>query len=586
MNYRAGSALRYLALLALLFACTPAIADTETTADELPHAPAQSRVQSAVDNLTILQQSIELKQNALRDLQKKLKKTVDATGKQEIEQQITRIRSDISNLQVAFENIALGGIDIAGFEEQPDEQVDWRAELEQISKPLLSTLKQITAKPRQMDSLQREIGRYEDQLKEIDRAIQSIKSIQSFSSQGLPKVTVEPLGQLLSNWQQRRVDVQRALEVAQFKLSSLSSETTSWRSGVVEAISEFFQGRGLTLMLALVISLIVWFATQGLRWLYWRWASKRSQDAGVSRAPLVLYGFRIAAAVMIMMSVLMVFYSRGDILLLTLAVIAIAGIALSLRQTLPRYAAEVKLLLGIGPVRERERLMLDGIPYRVDSLGVYSVLRNPALEGVLRLPLHVLNDYASRPAAKDSWFPSKPGDFVLLPNGSLGKVLRQTIELVEIVFKESIIQIRTSEFIGQSVINLSREDFGIACTFGIDYQHQAICLDIVPDRFREAILTRFEQANMKEDIKDLVVEFKTAGASSLDYQIYLILKGSVAKSFFKAQRMVQQACVEVCNREGWIIPFTQITIHSDDTDTEAFNAVSDQPAAASPEATD
>jgi len=91
---------------------------------------------------------------------------------------------------------------------------------------------------------------------------------------------------------------------------------------------------------------------------------------------------------------------------------------------------------------------------------------------------------------------------------------------------------------------------------------------------------------MKEDIKDLVVEFKTAGASSLDYQIYLILKGSVAKSFFKAQRMVQQACVEVCNREGWIIPFTQITIHSDDTDTEAFNAVSDQPAAASPEATD
>ena len=163
MNYRAGSALRYLALLALLFACTPAIADTETTADELPHAPAQSRVQSAVDNLTILQQSIELKQNALRDLQKKLKKTVDATGKQEIEQQITRIRSDISNLQVAFENIALGGIDIAGFEEQPDEQVDWRAELEQISKPLLSTLKQITAKPRQMDSLQREIGRYEVQ---------------------------------------------------------------------------------------------------------------------------------------------------------------------------------------------------------------------------------------------------------------------------------------------------------------------------------------------------------------------------------------------------------------------------------------
>jgi hypothetical protein len=28
--------------------------------------------------------------------------------------------------------------------------------------------------------------------------------------------------------------------------------------------------------------------------------------------------------------------------------------------------------------------------------------------------------------------------------------------------------------------------------------------------------------------------------------------------------MVQQACVDTCNNQGWVIPFTQVTVHSAD----------------------
>ena len=50
---------------------------------------------------------------------------------------------------------------------------------------------------------------------------------------------------------------------------------------------------------------------------------------------------------------LMVFYVRGDILFLTLALIALTGAALTLRQTLPRYAAEIWLSCSVSaPVRE------------------------------------------------------------------------------------------------------------------------------------------------------------------------------------------------------------------------------------------
>jgi small-conductance mechanosensitive channel len=182
-----------------------------------------------------------------------------------------------------------------------------------------------------------------------------------------------------------------------------------------------------------------------------------------------------------------------------------------------------------------------------------------------------MSELTSRHAGEEPWFPCRPGDYILMADGSFGKVLQQTIEIVEILVRDARVQVRTGDFLDQNIRNLSREGFGVACTFGVDYQHQAICLDEIPSRLREAIFTRFEQAELKGDIQDLVVEFKEAGASSLDYQIYMILKGRAAKAFFKAQRLIQQACVETCNREGWVIPFTQVTVHSAQSSGEGDN---------------
>ena len=378
-------------------------------------------------------------------------------------------------------------------------------------------------------------------------------------------MVVEPIDQLLIDWEQRRGDAQRALEIAQFKLTSLSEESAAWYSSAGEALTEFLYGRGLTLLLAILVSLTIWLLSKALLTAYWRWLFRAENDLGITRAPLIYYSYRLITAIIIVLAILLVFYVRGDVLFLTLALLALAGAALTLRQTLPRYAAELRLLLGVGPVREKERIVLDGVPLIVESLGIYTVLKNPVLEGVLRLPLHTMNALASRPAtSQEPWFPCQPEDYVLLADGSFGRVLRQTIELVEVLVRDSKMLIQTKDFLAQSVRNLSREGFGISSTFGIDYQHQAICLDTAPARFREAINARFKQAGMKDDIEDMLVEFKEAGTSSLDYQIYIILNGRAAKAYFRTQRMIQQACVETCNQQGWVIPFTQVTVHSAD----------------------
>ena len=573
MFYALRTSSRDLTLIALLFACAPFHhVHAQTIAGQEQGTAIEVPVQSAVERLVSIQQSIELKRSTVSELRKQLKNLDDTSDRQELEKKIERIKNEITSLQLSFEQIVLGGANLSILTDQPEERINWRDEVEKISRPLLSMLKELTAKPRQIDSLRRDIELREDQLKETEKALESIRL---FEKKPLAPVAGEAIKQLLSEWEQRREDSQRALDIANFQLTSLSDEGVPWQTSLGEAISEFFRGRGLTLLIATIIGVAIWVAAKGLLAMYWRLLYRTPHDIGIKRAPLVFYGYRLVTATTILLAILMVLYVRGDVLLLTLAVIALAGAALSLRQTLPRYTSELRLLFGVGPVREEERLVLDGIPFTVESLGVYSVLRNPALEGVMRLPLRAMNELVSRPAGEEPWFPCQPGDYLLLSNGSFGKVLRQTIELVEVAVRDSLVQIRTKDFLSQHVQNLSRDGFGVASTFGIDYQHQGICLDTVPGRFRESIRARLDKAGLKEDIKDLLVSFKGAGASSLDYQIYIVLNGRAANAFFKAQRLVQQACVETCNREGWVIPFTQITLHSSNVVDEPERVKSD-----------
>ena len=558
--------LKMLVLLALLMSSAAVTAETPAEENkskeaETKQAEAPVNQDNRLYNLTVIQQSIDTRQASIRDLSKQLEKMTDPTERSQTEQKIVLIRKELATLQLAFEHFALGGINQNLLTEQPEEEINWREELEQISRPLISSLKEFTAKPRQMDALRREIVQHEEHMVQIDKAL---ASLQYFSEQTMPAEVAEQITQLFKEWQNRRDSTLRALETATFKLDSLKVEGDSWQSSVKKALSGFFLGRGLTLLLAVVVAVSIWLVLKGMLELYWRWLYRAKQDVGVTRAPLVIYSYRFVTGIVIVLGVLMVFYIRGDVLLITLSLLALAGVALSLRQTLPRYAAELRLLLGIGPVREDERLVYEGVPYKVVSLSVFSILRNPLLEGILRLPLHDMSEYTSRHPGDEPWFPCKPEDYILLSDGSFGRVLRQTIEMVELMVRDTRMQIGTADFIAQNIRNLSKDGFGVAATFGIDYLHQEICLEKVPDVLRDAIVARFDKAGLKDAIKEITVEFKQAGASSLDYQVYIILNGTAAKAYFKAQRLVQQGCVDACNREGWIIPFTQITVHNAD----------------------
>jgi hypothetical protein len=525
----------------------------------------ETRQAQSIRKLLAIKEALEEKRERIRDLLEQ-QEVADEADKETLNQQIATLRETIDELTTSFENIAVGGANLRSLSGAEDSKLDWRDELLQITRPLLNSLKEATEKPRRIEELRSTINLYEQQL-QISR--KATESIALFNQYEMPAVVAEGLAGVAASWQERSEDIERSLEISRVELRNLEQEKIRLFETISQVMNDFFWGRGLTLLVALVTGFLLWFVMRTLHRLVKSWRHPAQDPDHAAKIRLLLYGYHLLTILLVSMAVLSVFYIRGDLLLLTLSIIALAMLALGAWRFLPRYVQEARLLLNIAAAREGERLIYNGLPFRIASLNLYSELRNPELEGSIRLPLSALTQLTSRPRTNEPWFPCSAGDYVLLPDGSFGQVLEQTVELVRLKVVGSTVQFGTAEFLQLNVRNLSREGFGIIVVFGIDYQHQEISLSQVPDRFMSGLKAAFEQADYGDDLKNLLVEFKEAGTNSLDYLIYATMEGSVAASYFSIARLIQQTCVDICNHEGWVIPFTQVTIHQADDEEPA-----------------
>jgi hypothetical protein len=542
---------------------------TETTANS--SAGQSVVVQNPIDRLGELRQQVADSRQQMADLKKRLKSAREEELKQQLQRQLDELPLKIDQLNRAFDQIAIGSIDMSLFNNAPEETFDWKAELLQITKPLFSSLKDLTEKPRKLEQVRGEIVRHQRQLEQIDRAQGSITAI--LQSDGMQDGVRDRLVRLQEEWQQRQVEKQNALELLNYQLATLQGQNVSLWTTIGETVDHFLQGRGLTLLIALLAIFAVWLVARLLLRLVQRW--KQSLGAGSGREQLrwnrvVAYIYRLFTLVLGVVAVIIVFYTRGDLLLLALTILGLFMAVVSLRQTIPRYIEEIRLLLDFGGVREGERVIWNGIPMEVKTIRTFAVLQNPLLEGLVRLPLGRLTELTSRPLSNDLWFPCSGGDYVLFDDGRTAQVIRQTVELVEIRQAGSNTLMATSDFLAASPRNLSR-GFSQRIQFGIDYQHQAICLDSVPELLKESVRSGLRHHGLGGMVKDVIVDFTEAAASSLDYLIYVDFEGRAAEHYWWIKRILSQSAVAACNQYGWSIPFTQVTIHNAAVEPESLD---------------
>lgn len=273
---------------------------------------------------------------------------------------------------------------------------------------------------------------------------------------------------------------------------------------------------------------------------------------------------RILTTVLIVISPVIVFFLAEDWVLFSFSLLVLIGIAWSLKSVVPKYWAQIQLFLNIGSVREGERIFLDGLPWRVVSINVFSTLENPVAGLKQRLPLKDLVDLKSRACSQDEpWFPCAKGDWVILSDGVRGKVIGISVEMVKLVQRGGAHKTYlTPEFLALSPTNLAA-NFRLKETIGISYDLQFDSTREIPQILHQAIEKRIQEEGYGNDLLNLRVEFACANSSSLDLVVIADFKGHLGDLYGRLSRAIQRWCVDACTENRWEIPFTQITVHGD-----------------------
>jgi hypothetical protein len=364
------------------------------------------------------------------------------------------------------------------------------------------------------------------------------------------------------DWTRRKNAIATSLQVAQQKLDQRLGESQTISEAVERLFQLFFKSRGRNLFLALVAMIAFLIATRKLRSFISQrnLLSQRAESFEGRVLSLISSAFTVIGAILVFLISL---YFFGDWVLLILVLLLILGLVWTSKQAIPRFWSQTVLILDMGVVRERERVIYNGLPWRVDSISFYSVLTNPALVGgQIRLPIDDLGDLRSRAHDEhEPWFPTQTGDVVLLPDERPAIVEFQSIEGVRLHTPGmNRLIIPAAEFAGQPVEKLS-DGYRVSIVFGLDYGDQAEITTTMRETLQRGIEEKWATSPWADSLVGVSVEFKEAGASSLDFFVRVDLDGSTAFYYAAQKRRIAHYCVDICNEQGWVIPFTQLTLH-------------------------
>ena len=495
----------------------------------------------------------------LAELRAKLNKAKDDSEREKIRNDIELAQSNIVSLQQAWEMWATGGVDMELFLPKKEEKFDWRQEIQAVFEPIVVELQRLTERPRKIERLRTEQAFFQQQL---EAATAALKNIDDYKAKAPPGDLQGAFNQLESNWHKRHDGIKSRLTLITLQLNELLSSGGLADEKTGAALKELLIGRLINLLLALLAASFTYGVLRMINKIYVRLIT-RSGRRRPFLARAAHLSFILLSVILALLAAVAVLYMRGDRILLGLLFIALVGAALTLQRTLPAFMKEAKVLLNIGPVREGQRLIYNGLPWKVQALNMFSTLVNPELSGgKLLLPLTTLTELNSRSYDEtEPWFPTRENDYVLLNDQTYGRVVLQTPELVQLRVLGSDKTYPVDTFLSSNPQNLTQHGFAITLRFGIDYQHQAMVTSEIRQKLEDFLAAHLKESKWSEHLQDFFVEFDEAAASSLNFYIYALFSGEAADAYFRIRRTLQSLTVDACNTNGWVIPFNQMTVH-------------------------
>jgi hypothetical protein len=529
-----------------------------TEAEDAEAVVADAGMQDVLTTLdSLIRLQAELKVD-IKVLLKRLESAQTATEKKDIQAQLDKLEVDLQTANRNLKEIAAGA-DITTLRAVKEKEFNLQEELFSLLRPALKEMKDMTSHVRQKSDLKDKIAYYHEKLPVAELAVANVTHL-------LAENENEPLEKylqgILADWQKQLTVIQSELRSSELQLDKLERSEASLAEASQSYLKSFFQKRGLFLTQAvLVVVVILLLSRLSYRVMVKLVPGYRAQHRSF-RIRLLDLMHRVITVLLAILGPMVVFYVVEDWVLFSLGILLLLGVGLTLRRALPRYWQQVQLFLNVGTVREGERIDLDGLPWRVQQINIFSMLNNPIADLNQRVRIDDLVDLKSRPAKREEpWFPCKRDDWVMLSDGMRGKVIAISPELVQMIERGGAHRTyQTAEFLALSPLNLST-NFRLKESIGITYNLQQESVTTIPDILRSHIEKRVADEGYAEQLLNLRVEFERANTSSLDIVVIADFDGSLADIYNRLRRSIQRWCVEACTENNWEIPFTQMTLH-------------------------
>jgi len=551
-------------VLIALFPVTSLHADEKNNVNKDPISTAQERLKAKLttETLTTLITYVELQirlRKEIKSLKNDLKFTQSETEKAETKAALEKTEKKLRGTSKNLEDIA-ANTDLELLRDTKELPFNLQRELFALLEPALKEMKHATSDVRLKSQIREKILFYEQRLPILEEALRNISVLNRANKN--PRIKAE-LIKMNKAWAKQRVFIESELQAKKLQLIKLEAQQESLSENTDNFFKDFFQRRGWTLIQAFFAIIGVLVLSRLIRLVFTRFLTGYAAEHRGVQFRIIDIAIRFATFLFTIIAPMIIFYIEEDWVLFSLGILILIGMAWTLRQAVPRYWGQLELFLNVGPVREGERLMLDGIPWRVKHINMYSILENPIAGLSQRVDIDDLVDMRSRPVSDhEPWFPCKRGDWIVLKDGVRGKVIGISIEMVQLIQRGgAVYTYNMSDFLSLSPKNLSKS-FRVKETIGISYSHQKESTSSIIEKLEATIKKRAIDEGYEDIVQSIRVEFQQANDSSLDLVVIADFKGSAADIYNRLRRSIQRWCVDACTENNWEIPYPQLTLHS------------------------
>ncbi|MEM8698658.1 MAG: hypothetical protein AAGF44_05770, partial [Pseudomonadota bacterium] len=437
MNAR--PAVWFIALICALLVL-PALAQETASPEEL----LRKRASETVTTLRPLLDTRDTLRRQIDETAQALDRAAEA-DKESLAETIDDLKQEMVETEDQISVLATG-ISERTYDDREPVGFDLQAEVQSLVEPFVVMMKDATESARKIEATRRALADATTRRDTASRALVTLEAVEAATDD--PQI-LEELTQRRELWQNRVNTTSNQVTALNQQLEDLLSERISAGGQVQSAVKSFFRERGLSLLLGVLAFVGVMALCRLIARLIGQLARRRriKRNFQTRLASLIFSLFTIAAS---FAALLIVFNLRNDWLLLGLAALLLVALVWIGIRMLPGLIEQVTLLLNLGAVQEDERVVFDGVPYRVAKLDFYTDLVNPALDGgTFTVPVRQLIGLHSRPEAEqEAWFPSQKNDWVKLADGNAGQVIAQTPEMVVVELPGSArVTYQTSDYL-------------------------------------------------------------------------------------------------------------------------------------------